>query len=327
METHPGMDILIEATKRCNFRCRTCKAWNFSPEEEISIEQLDSFISSFSSFKDRKVSFTFGGGEPLLKKGIVGTIKLCARKGYDTTLTSNGYLIDEKTSREIVDSGLTTIVISLNSLNPLMHDYLKGKEGAHKKAMEAIDLISGMKNSLFPRIIIGALITGKNLGDIVSLTQWACADPRISGIRFQAITRPFFTDEGDAWYLRDEYKELWPQDKEMVTEVIDKVIALKRSSPRIENDEAHLKTIAGYFRDPDRFIKKGSCHIGYRNFSIGSSGNLYLCFLKPHIDTIIGKDFESFWNSETVQKARKEIRECKYNCQILVNCWFENEGG
>jgi len=49
------------------------------------------------------------------------------------TMATNAFLIDREMAKKVSDSGLGTIVISLNSLDEQAHDDLKGIKGSYLK--------------------------------------------------------------------------------------------------------------------------------------------------------------------------------------------------
>ena len=57
------------------------------------------------------------------------------------------YLIDEDMAKRIADSGLNVLAISLESLNPKTHNYLRGKDDVFSRAMKAIEYLMGKTRS------------------------------------------------------------------------------------------------------------------------------------------------------------------------------------
>lgn len=320
------IDAILEVTKRCNLRCRTCFAWRFPREsDELTIEEWKKVVNSLPRTSDHDVSVILGGGEPLLKEGVLEIVTVCSKNGYETGLSTSGFGIDRKMARDIVDSGLSNLFLSLNSLDEEIHDFLKGIPGLYNKLMKAIDYIVEYRKNEKPRIMISSLITDKNLHGLADLAKRVSADNRLSGIGFQAIVTPFYSDEDETWYIKEKYKDLWPQDKVRVKNVIDELIKLKEAGHKILTPIAQFRTFIDYYSNPQRFVRKGECHLGYRNFSIGSDGYVFLCFLMEPIDNIRRHSFEEIWNSDRANQFRQIIKKCKKNCQILVNCWFDEE--
>ena len=316
--------VNLEVTRKCILNCRMCHAWKNSVDaEELTIEEWRGFINSLDGKFDADISISFGGGEALLKDGILDIVNLCSKKKYETVIPTNAFIIDREMAQKIVDSGLNMLYISLDSCNEETHDYLRGTKGTYYNAMRAIDYIAEFRKNA-PRIQIGTVISDKNLDDLVRLAHWACTDKRLFGITFQAITTPFYTPEDAMWYTKDEYRDLWPKDINKVRKVIRQIIKLKEKGYKIWNPVSQLEVFIDYYENPERFIKKGACHLGYNYFGIGSHGDVFLCFMSEPINNIREYDFDEIWNSERAQQARQNIKQCERNCQILINCWFDD---
>jgi len=120
---HPR-DLRISVTDRCNFRCTYCMPKEiFNREYEflargalLSFEEIDRVARSFVRHGVRKLRLT--GGEPLLRKGIVGLVAKLALipDVEDLTLTTNGALLDRK-AKDLAAAGLRRVTVSLDSMD------------------------------------------------------------------------------------------------------------------------------------------------------------------------------------------------------------------
>jgi len=134
--------LRVSVTERCNFRCQYCmpeKPFSWVPKENLlSYEDLFEFIKVGIDQGIDKVRIT--GGEPLLRKGLDGFIKLIAdyKPGIDLALTTNGFLLNE-TAQALKDAGLNRINISLDSLKPEVAHHIAQKD-VLGKVLEGIQL-------------------------------------------------------------------------------------------------------------------------------------------------------------------------------------------
>ncbi|MBC7324087.1 MAG: radical SAM protein, partial [Moorella sp. (in: Bacteria)] len=112
--------LRISVTDRCNLRCRYCM-----PEEGVAPKQHDEILSfeeilhvvmNAVELGMDKVRIT--GGEPLVRKGIVGFIKALSHiPGIkDISMTTNGCLLP-KMAEPLAKAGLSRVNISLDSLD------------------------------------------------------------------------------------------------------------------------------------------------------------------------------------------------------------------
>ena len=127
--------VRIAVNEYCNLRCIYCM-----PEEGVPFQKKDSLL-----FKDEiftiiklmeemgvlKVRFT--GGEPLIRKDIIDLIQFVDQKTDIPSihLTTNGVLLPDYIDR-LVDSGLTGINISLDTLNNEKFKKITRREGLDK---------------------------------------------------------------------------------------------------------------------------------------------------------------------------------------------------
>jgi cyclic pyranopterin phosphate synthase len=111
--------LRVSVTDRCNLRCRYCMPEDGIPlirhEDILTYEEILRIVRVFASEGISKVRLT--GGEPLVRKGIVGFVfSLSQVKGIrDLSLTTNGILL-RKFAQDLKQAGLRRINISLDSL-------------------------------------------------------------------------------------------------------------------------------------------------------------------------------------------------------------------
>lgn len=121
-----GRDITylrVSVTDRCDFRCVYCMAedMTFLPKREIlSLEELDRLCSAFIDRGIRKLRLT--GGEPLVRKNIMGLIESLSRhlkSGAleELTLTTNGSQL-AKYAEDLVRHGVRRVNVSVDTLDP-----------------------------------------------------------------------------------------------------------------------------------------------------------------------------------------------------------------
>lgn len=114
--------LRISVTDRCDFRCVYCMAedMTFLPKADIlSLEELDRVCGAFVRLGVRKLRLT--GGEPLVRRGIMGLIRNLGRRldgsGLtELTLTTNGSQL-AKYADELYECGVRRINVSLDTLD------------------------------------------------------------------------------------------------------------------------------------------------------------------------------------------------------------------
>ena len=126
--------LFVEVTNRCNLTCPTCQlgtdqAYKGYNKSDITFEQFKKIVDQVPSL----VYVTLQGiGEPLLNKDIIKMIKHCSEKGISTYINTNGTILTENKSRELVESGLSNLSISINSFNEKVFSETRSGASIHK---------------------------------------------------------------------------------------------------------------------------------------------------------------------------------------------------
>jgi GTP 3',8-cyclase len=113
--------LRLSVTDRCNMRCSYCMPEGGVPKlghaEVLSYEELFILAQAAVAIGIEKIRVT--GGEPLVRKGIVGFLKrLAGIPGlHQLVLTTNGQLLQEMAA-ELQQVGVQRLNVSLDSLRP-----------------------------------------------------------------------------------------------------------------------------------------------------------------------------------------------------------------
>jgi GTP 3',8-cyclase len=110
--------LRISITDRCNLRCKYCMPERgialLKHEDILSFEEITNFVRIAADKGIDKVRIT--GGEPIVRKGVVGLVKMLSEiKGLkDITLTTNGILLEEYAA-PLAEAGLKRVNVSLDT--------------------------------------------------------------------------------------------------------------------------------------------------------------------------------------------------------------------
>lgn len=129
-------DLRLLVTKACNYRCQFCH------EEGLPMQVKSMFTPQDYEFFYRIMhldmgfrSVTFTGGEPLLRNDLDEICINLYNIGCKITLTTNGYLLGEKSS---LGKYLQKVNISLHTLNREKYEEIVQCEGAFLKFNESL---------------------------------------------------------------------------------------------------------------------------------------------------------------------------------------------
>ncbi len=324
----------IDFPNRCMLKCRMChfgeNAQSVKPQEGLSKEKYREFLCELKSFVDEDFQISFGGGEPLLySQNLFDIAEICKELSFKSYFPTNAFLLDEEMAHKIAQSGISSLGISLESLNKQTHDYIRGKDGCWDQVMKALDYLK----KYCPQVSVNILtiIMGLNLDEIIDLAKWVCNNPYLEGIVFQAIQKPFGAHCSDDWYELDAYSGLWIKDISRGNTVIEELIKIKASDEgknKISNSIVQLRLFQEYFRDPAGMKRISRCHMGDGVIRLDWNGDVVICGDMDRIGNITENGIKDIWYSQKADEVRNQIVECKKGCHNLINCFQDQtEGG
>ena len=312
MPTFIGMVV----EERCCLKCRFCNIWKTKKLiNGIGLKKQKIILDKLKNWLGGNVSISFAGGEPLMNPNFFALVNYARKLGFHTSTNSNSFLINKKIAKKIVDSGLSSISISLDFPDAKRHNYFRGESLVYEKVLKGIKFLNKYAKSKL-RVTINTVIMRQNLNDLEGMVQLV-DKLGIDGISFQPIYETFASiKHNPKWYLSSEF---WPKDKEKVVKVIDKLIEMKRNGFKIRNSEKSLEKYKEYFNDYNSFIENNLCYVGINNFIIDSFGDVSLCwFFKSSIGNVLKLDPQKIWNNLEARKIRRKCRKCKCGCRVLL---------
>ncbi|MFH1460396.1 MAG: radical SAM protein [Candidatus Omnitrophota bacterium] len=319
----------IGITEECMLRCKMCYKWQddiFIKKSDINtfptVEQYMAFFKSLSEIVDKDFVLNFGGGETLLFPQICEVLKAAFECGLWTNLNSNGYLINEDFARRLGQTGLFSINLSLDSINPVTHDYLRGVDGVYKRTLQAIDNLHKFAPNV--EIDLISVIYEQNYREFIPLMEWINHNEKIKQVLVMMPMQPNNTIPEERWW-EGKYGFLWPKDIKKALNLVNELIQMKKNSYKISNSIAQLKAAYNYFANPERFVKSTVCNM-YKAIHISSIGEIYICFEYGVLGNIKNNgDIKSILSSQKAELVRAKIKNCKKNCHFLMNCYFEED--
>lgn len=139
--------VTLAVTNRCNYRCWHCYNAGRS-QVDIQFPEMKKIVGELRSLSTVMVTLT--GGEPLLRNDLEEIAGLFDENTC-LNLNTTGSGLTPARARALRDSGLFGVGISLDSIHPQEHDRLRGKKGAFKTALRALETAS--QNGLYPYLI------------------------------------------------------------------------------------------------------------------------------------------------------------------------------
>ncbi len=131
------ISLYIEPTSICNLTCKFCDLHynpksHFKPTGSMSMDTYYKIIHQLNElhFRYKTINF-FLHGESLLNANLIKMIQIARKEKISSnfTLTTNGILMTPDKFDQLVNAGITTILVSLDSVN---RQYFKDFKGADK---------------------------------------------------------------------------------------------------------------------------------------------------------------------------------------------------
>jgi MoaA/NifB/PqqE/SkfB family radical SAM enzyme len=126
--------LSIEVTRRCGAKCDHCLIKE--GEGELSHEEILRVLDEALAMGTCIITFT--EGDPLLREDIFELIKHVDPEKAVVNLFTPGLDMTVEKAVKLKESGLYNLIIGIYSTNPEEHDRVRGVDGAHAKAVEAI---------------------------------------------------------------------------------------------------------------------------------------------------------------------------------------------
>lgn len=161
--------MTIFLTKACNFRCTYCIQEHINKRiDDETINNIIQFIIKESE-KRREIKINWFGGEPLLEFEVLTNIlkkvlPVCKENGctLNSSMTTNGYLLDEHKVIALRDLGVNTMQITVDGdkNNHNKTRILANGEGTYDQVLKGVELAAG--NGI--KVILRININSENIG-------------------------------------------------------------------------------------------------------------------------------------------------------------------
>jgi radical SAM protein with 4Fe4S-binding SPASM domain len=161
------MSLQIELTSRCNERCVHC----YIPHEnKISDITPDLFYSVLDQCREMGVlSLTLSGGEAMLHKDFCNFLRKAKEYDFSINILSNLTLLDDEIIAEMKANRLSSVQVSLYSMNPEIHDSITQVKGSFYKTRD--NILKLIENDIPLQISCPTMKQNKNC--YVDVLNWA----------------------------------------------------------------------------------------------------------------------------------------------------------
>jgi MoaA/NifB/PqqE/SkfB family radical SAM enzyme len=236
--------VTFIATELCNMRCRHCYSWKTRDRRTLSTEVILDAMDELAGWVGEYKLFV-AGGEPTIRKDLGEIIRVASGGGCLVSMATNGFLLDEERTEELVMAGLGHVDVALDSLNPEVHDAFRGRKGTQERALRAIEFLDYYRKKHDRELFINAaaVVSAWNYAELCAMAHWAQARG-FGNLLLQPIVPPFWSTHDRGWLMRSD---LWPRDIEGVHRSLDGLIRIKRAHGAVDNAVEQLEGMKDYF--------------------------------------------------------------------------------
>lgn len=299
-----------EITRKCNFNCAYCGSK--AGKADLDIEHLLSIAEQLVKMDCRRVVVI--GGEVFLKQEWETIVKYLVDNGRDTSIITNGFLINETLVEKIVRTGIRHISLSIDGDRDV-HDEFR-VIGSFDRAIDVIRLLK--RNGLVVSVI--STLNSKSIKTVESLYKKL----KILNI--------------DAWQLQCCSPFGNAADKQYLVPSKNDLLRVCEFAAK-ENLNADFQIAVadniGYYTELEPYIRgdfcKGynGCSAGLNTIGIDSLGNVRGCeslYADEFIEgNLTEKTLFEIWTSPTAFLYNRQFKKtmlkgkCK-NCNVWYKC-------
>jgi MoaA/NifB/PqqE/SkfB family radical SAM enzyme len=166
------LSVHFDLTYRCHHRCVHCyipEAWRQGEGRapELTTAQVKGILDQLAAAGT--FFLTFSGGEIFLRPDILSIVEYSRGLNFSTCLMTTGTMgLAEETLDFLADLGIETMMFSLYSLNPEVHDGVTGVPGSWRMTWETMERCK----SRGIRVVFNTMVFTSNYADIVPLKEF-----------------------------------------------------------------------------------------------------------------------------------------------------------
>lgn len=288
----PGssLNCVWELTYRCNAHCTMCGYWR-SPgdvDRELDTSGVKAGLARVAAHGCRFVNFS--GGEPTLRRDLEEIVAEASSLGMWTSMVTNGSLLTRERVARLQASGLDSLMVSLDSTDPVVHDGQRGISGLHGRVLDCLSWLAD--DFVFGHRIGGfmTVISERNLADVAGLVELA------ERLGVYVLFQP-------------EHARKTGTSAAVATispSVVRTLLDLKKRSGRVLNSGDYLRGL-----ELSGVTGPTGCRAGRKYFSVDPFGGLHPCVDRPAVGHVLTHDMAVVASADSLAS----VRSCP-------GCWY-----
>jgi len=298
--------VKIKIMFGCNLKCVMCNHWRETREPPIAMSRYMQILTDLAKLGCRKIHLS--GGEPLLRSQVPELIAHATQLGIRATMTTNGTLVDKARAKALVEAGLRSVNVSLDSPLRKVHEEVRSVPGAWKKTLHAIQLFHRYAYKGKLTIRINTVVSPLNYKSLAGLPDL------VAGLGADELNLIAVDDHcGD--HLSISRSQIEHYNQFIAPHIAERALALGlirhesqaypfgRTSAEIKRARRGEYAYGWYERHP--------CYAPWTHALIDYNGLVYVCCMTREQMSPLGdlknQDFREVWESLNYKQVRNQM--------------------
>jgi len=285
----------LQTAKWCNSRCRYCGIWK-NPALHLPLGDLVLAIDELAALGVHLISLT--GGEPFLHRYLAQIVQRIGSHGIISSIMTNGMLLKPEYVIPILEAGLNSLCVSLDTVDPATYRFLRGVP--LPPVVEGLRYVSSIRQNfpLLQLFSINCVISHANIDQLTALIEF-CSELNIS-VGFQPLHSSF-----ESKYAPKEL-QFGPEEFPYLQKQVNKLMAMKEKGYSIDNDWAYLRGFPDFLAY--RRLPVGTvCTSGFTTIAVDDELNVKSCWPKKPIGNLHKHKLSVLWKSNTYTLHRRSM--------------------
>lgn len=307
--------IAWEITKRCNLHCIHCRSsseFDVKGHPDFSTESAFKIIDDIKSYAEPVI--VLSGGEPLIREDLFEIARYGTNKGLRMCMATNGSLVTDDVCREIKETGIKIVSMSLDASTEQLHDEFRDQKGAFKGVLNAVSLFK--KYNI--EFIINSSFTRRNQDEIPKVYKLAKELGATAWYMFMIVPTGRGEDIISELISKDDYEDIlnWhynmeKNEKEMLVRptCAPHYYRIVMQKSRQDNEKIERRSL--------KFSTGGSkgCLAGQLICLINVDGDIYPCSYFPKsAGNIFKSSFKDIWEHSQLFNELRNFKSYKGKC-------------
>lgn len=311
--------IVFDPFHRCNSKCQHC--WVHTPNVNQTEEFLnrkfdfDIFKRTIDDASEMMVDGIIlqGDGEPLIYDNFMPMLRYARAKGLGTLFFTNGILLDEEKTKEIIDLGVNEIYCSFPAGTAETYNKIcvvQPPETFYKirNNLKRLMILRRKTGKDKPRLIVSHVIHNMNYHELIDMAKMD-VDIAPDAVRYYLIRLD----------VMNRFLQLKPEEIKVIRKAVPEIakILSKDNIEFVDNFEFQLNHYdyqTGAW-SKDFFLKHG-CFIGWYFNLIPAKYDMSFCCHLRTVGYVDKKSFKEIWNSIEYWKWRRQAKYLAQNKNV-----------